>query len=578
MVLGASGSASTEMRNDDKLISRMFSYMIAGGILPKDTSFEQAYPVVKALITANSARRQGVPDDEFLVGLMAEMEIITPDESDKPSANVAPQNDIGPAGMVCTDDDKDDEVEDHAFLIQISPNKADIIIAEENAKRTSDNTPSRPPGIDNEIGEDLAHRLELSAVAVEKLQASAKAFGVIRPSDDINLLEKELINLSASKKSFGMVATPIEDGDKTVEDHAAQFLKQTEHLTPDQRMQLLTNMSSSGNAKGQGQPNQQLIRAYDKFHEVQMMLEPTLDEVVRAKHEFETGITGTRDIDSSHNNLYSDIQRKVLDIEKQLMTTAEVTKTFSQIGIAAEKFNIASPSDRPNRVLQDDQSWIHERPLQRRLSFEHAAPEMSTRNGMPRLMAHHRTPIASIPPGSEAVGCPIGAPTVLSPSGSGTVGCTAGGVMKSLVMPKAPPARFSNVHTIDEYAPPPPAGQCQCCRVQSKSRSGQLMIQEQQVNMADSIRKPRRGGNGPQDNQSDDSSSDSNKDKRRTKREILTMMEMMKMEAALRTTTMAAQEEEDVMTKIGSSTADFSSHQKLMTDQTSLTSNPGWRR
>ena len=91
MVLGASGSASTDARNDDKIISRMFAYMIVGGVLPKGTIFEQVYPVAKALIIANSARRQGVPDDEFLGGLIAEMKAMTPiDESSNPFAMTAP--------------------------------------------------------------------------------------------------------------------------------------------------------------------------------------------------------------------------------------------------------------------------------------------------------------------------------------------------------------------------------------------------------------------------------------------------------------------------------------------------------
>ena len=84
--------------------------------------------------------------------------------------------------------------------------------------------------------------------------------------------------------------------------------------------------------------------------------------------------------------------------------------------------------------------------------------------------------------------------------------------MGSPVTPKAPPARFNNVHTVDEYALPPPVGQCQCCGTHSKSRSGQLLIQEQQINMADSIRKPRGGGKDPHDDPSDDSSFNSTKD------------------------------------------------------------------
>ena len=386
--------------------------MIAGKVLPEDTTFEQAYPVIKALIIANSARRQGVPDEEFLGNLISEMEIMTPAEPIELTTINNTQNEIAPVGMmvVIQDDDKDEDIEDHAFPIQISPSRTDNTIVEENAKYGADNNPlDTPPGIDLETSDALAKKLELSAVAVEKLQASAKSFGLIKPDDDINMPEEELINLSVSKKSFGMVATPTEDGDKIVEDHAALFLKKTEHLTPEQRMQLLTNMDSSGGGKGQGRSNQQLIRAYDKLHEAQMMLEPILEEVVSAKHEFETGIKGIRDIDPDQKDIYNDIQKKVLDIEKQLMITAEIIKTFSQVRTAAEKFSIASPSDRPNRVLQDDQSWIHGRPLQRRLSFEHTVPESSVSSGVPRLMTRQRTPTIPFASASGIVGCP-GAP------------------------------------------------------------------------------------------------------------------------------------------------------------------------
>ena len=77
--------------------------MIAGKVLPEGTTFEQAYPVIKALITANSARRQGVPDEEFLGSLISEMENTTPVEFTEKSTN-SQENELGPAGMM-TDDE-----------------------------------------------------------------------------------------------------------------------------------------------------------------------------------------------------------------------------------------------------------------------------------------------------------------------------------------------------------------------------------------------------------------------------------------------------------------------------------------
>ena len=58
-----------------------------------------------------------------------------------------------------------------------------------------------PPGI--EIEEDskaLARRLELSAIAVEKLQTSAKSFGMVMVIDDISFPEVDLITIDKSRK------------------------------------------------------------------------------------------------------------------------------------------------------------------------------------------------------------------------------------------------------------------------------------------------------------------------------------------------------------------------------------------
>ena len=215
-------------------------------MLPKGTTVEQAYPVVKALIVANSARRQGVPDDEFLGGLIAEMEAMSPiDEPYKPSTMIAQHGDGGQSGMWTTSresadtlhmhtDDKDPEYVHDARELSPEQKKGiedllakDPKMAEDRASASARNQNNLmiPPGIDAETSGALAKRLESSAVAVEKLQMSAKSFGVIKPDDDINLTAKELVNLSASRQSFGMVATPTEDSAKIVDDHVAQFLK-----------------------------------------------------------------------------------------------------------------------------------------------------------------------------------------------------------------------------------------------------------------------------------------------------------------------------------------------------------------
>ena len=98
MVLGASGYESTETHNDDSLISRMFKYMLAGGAFPQGTSFDQAYPILKALITSNSARRQGVPEDELFGMLMQEMQA-----NATPKTTCESPRMVGPAGMLETE-------------------------------------------------------------------------------------------------------------------------------------------------------------------------------------------------------------------------------------------------------------------------------------------------------------------------------------------------------------------------------------------------------------------------------------------------------------------------------------------
>ena len=46
--------------------------------------------------------------------------------------------------------------------------------------------------------------MEMFVVALEKIQRSVKAFGMIRPSDDIMLIEDELVNLDKSKRAIGL--------------------------------------------------------------------------------------------------------------------------------------------------------------------------------------------------------------------------------------------------------------------------------------------------------------------------------------------------------------------------------------
>lgn len=59
MVLGAIGSNSTDA-DEKALIEKMYNLMKAGGMLANETTLEQAYPTLRNIIIADSARRQNL--------------------------------------------------------------------------------------------------------------------------------------------------------------------------------------------------------------------------------------------------------------------------------------------------------------------------------------------------------------------------------------------------------------------------------------------------------------------------------------------------------------------------------------
>ena len=158
--------------------------------------------------------------------------------------------------------------------------------------------------------------------------------------------------------------------------------------------------------------------------------------------------------------------KKANDIEIQLMMTCDVSRDiWAIIGTPTQpkNFNIGSPIDAE---------------IQRKLTFDGSnEPRLP-----PPLMA-------------TATSCPA-VRTV--PSGSGN----PQGMMSAEPMaPKAPPShlmsRFNGVrnhiHILANLAPPSQkAGQCQCCNGGSSKSGRALLITQQQHNMADAIRKPRR--------------------------------------------------------------------------------------
>ena len=192
---------------------------------------------------------------------------------------------------------------------------------------------------------------------------------------------------------------------------------------------------------------------------------------------------------SDHQTLYGDVQKEALDIEKEILKMIEITKACGSRTI--EIFNIASPGD-PT--------------VQRRLSFELALPRPAAACGPIGSRDHRGIPVAPA-------------------SAYGAVGFSSGGLMEPLLAPKAPPARFNNgrswihdsrVRTLNDIASPSQVGQCHCCTTCS-SRSGtqQMLIQEQQLNMADSIRKPKHNRSNHDDDPSEGGSGDDSHQKDR---------------------------------------------------------------
>lgn len=239
MVLGAQGSRSTAETNDEQtFIEKMYNLMQAGGALPSEVTIEQAYPFPKGIITVDSAKRQNL------------------DNIDELHHNMDAQQEIGPAGMVMNPTNEKEERLTKSPVVfdfeQLEQQEQPTMMTSQDGEtlhRTSqgdnipvDNglthdqqtetqqvltkqrdgrdsadvpvpkTPARqeqhlqtPPGIDVQDSKALARRLELSSLALEKIQLSAKSFGVIRPDNDISLPENELVILDKARKSFGLI-------------------------------------------------------------------------------------------------------------------------------------------------------------------------------------------------------------------------------------------------------------------------------------------------------------------------------------------------------------------------------------
>ena len=118
---GANGSQSTENTDEQTLIEKMHNFMKSSGSLSPETTLEQAYPYLKQLITVDSARRQHLDSIETHA-----VEFAAPQSANEGPAMWTTNREnaeTAKQGTKNTGVDKDEEIEDHAFPIQISPNR-----------------------------------------------------------------------------------------------------------------------------------------------------------------------------------------------------------------------------------------------------------------------------------------------------------------------------------------------------------------------------------------------------------------------------------------------------------------------
>ena len=297
----------------ETLIQRMFQFMSANDALPPGMTIDEARPFLKGMITLDSARRQNIH--------VVNVEV----------PNLDGKQDV-----------EDEELEDHAFPIQISPSKVDNSVLEKDGKQDIEKTPAKPPGIDND-------GLEMSALARDKIQQSAKAFGLIKPVDDITLREEELVNLEKSKKSFGRVMTP--------EEHAAAFLKGTQDFTPEERLSILMKATNSEekNADDKHEVAKQRMDALlTRLQIVKTEIEPMYVQLIVIEQQIEVVKSIMRMDVHRNNNYQSKMAQEIHEVQDQLMRAVRATEAMLAIATGhkgAENFDISSPTTGVSRRL-----------------------------------------------------------------------------------------------------------------------------------------------------------------------------------------------------------------------------------
>ena len=378
-------------------------------------------------------------------------------------------------------------------------------------EQAGENGIETPPRLRNdENSEALARRLELSSVAMEKLQLSSQSFGTIRPSDDISLPETDLITLDKSRKSFGLIKVSegghevarntIPPGQvltvhpvtpeqilKAAKSHAEQFLQMIAELSPEDRLKLILEPSGTSQQEENQNDEQEAARAsinmlIDRAKVFFMNLEPQYRELIEIYGDAKKMVAETRLPTPEKIEYLEEFKRWTKDAEVNLSMIQDIGREITSLFMMNDRpknFNIGSPT---NPVLH------------RRLSYGDNCNE-------PRL------PLPSMP--GQRV---LRASACLSPSGSGRptrVVHNDQSWTHDPPMPKAPPRHLrSNVHTISDLPPPPSqqTGQCNCCN-NASVKSGKILLMTQQSSMADTTRRPNIRKEPDDNDPSDDNSS-----------------------------------------------------------------------
>lgn len=460
----ATRSVTAFTENDidiETLIQRMFQLMTANGALPSGMTIDEARPYLKGMIIVDSARRQNIHVESVEI----------------------PNQDVN-------QDVEDEEPEDHAFPIQISPSRADNSTIETKIEQDVGKTPTKPPGIDIE-------GLDMSALAHEKVQRSAKAFGFIRPIDDITLREDELLNLEKSKKSFGLVMTP--------EEHAAAFLKSTQSLSLEERLSILMKATSEEGSDIESRheaAKQQMDALLTRLRQVKTEIEPLYVELIVIEQQMDVVKTCMKTDLHRDKDCQLKMAKEMRDVQDQMMKAVRAAEAMMNTIIgqkSVESFNISSPTDNTNRKFSlgsTEPNLPCPRPADEPVDYrDHMGiPQGNARHDMPSGHPRHLHSQSA-----ERASAYFS----LSGSGRPTRGMRndrASGAAIPSGLPNPDARRVNvldetaNVHTLWEYNSADAqqgSGGCVCCNSR-RTRTGITQLLTQQHNMADRIRVPKQ--------------------------------------------------------------------------------------